>query len=401
MKRMMILFVILAVAAAAPAGSRAADWESNIIEVPAFSSDAALGYGGHPAVADSRGRIHLVFQNNLDLDLFRVGYVMRDADGNWGEPEVISQAGRSARNASAALDRDGRLHVVWEDVTAGDGEIVHCVRETDGTWSEPAAIAPSPGLSSQGRVVVDAFNRVHVVWVDNRTGYRAILHTSAPPGGPWDPPQILTGEDDNPDQVVLAADGIGGVHAVWRLQEGNARTGIYYQIMYVYLGADRPDPPQPTLIVTHPSISHQPNLTAAEDGTLHLVWMDNRNAIGAAYFEIFYKRYLPGIGWGHDKRFTYEDSEHARPVAVTGADGVVNIAWEDYRDGNSRVYYRQITPEFGWDPLPTPLSDGPGSGQTPTLVSFPDERIVVLWTDALATGDTRILAKEGLQSALP
>jgi hypothetical protein len=396
-----ILLVLSIAAGVLPAVAGAAQWETDFIEVPALEMDAALAYSGRPAVADAEGRIHLVFHNNLDLDSFRVGYVSRDVDGTWGTPVVISQPGRNALNATAALGRDGRLHVLWEDVTGGEGEIVHCVRGTDGVWSAPAAIAPAPGLSSQPRLVVDAFNRVHAVWVDNRTGYRAILHSSAPAGGAWEPPEVLTTADEIPDEVVLAADGIGGVHAVWREQEGNARTGIYYNLVYAYLGADRTEPPKPILLVTTLSTAHQPHLAAEADGTLHLVWLDNRTAAGGSYFEIFYKRYLPGIGWGHDKRFTYEDTQHGRPVAAVGPDGQVNIVWEDYREGNSRVYYRQITRETGWDPNPTMLSDGLGSGQTPTLVAFPDEHIVVLWTDALASGATRILAKDGVQSATP
>ena len=203
MKRVLILSGIIAIFGLASAVV-AAEWEEESMEVPAFDTDAALGYGGCPAVADAQGRIHLVFQNNLELDRFRVGYVFRDENGVWGEPEVISQAERSARNATAAVDRDGRVHVLWEDVTAGDGEIVHCRRELDGTWGTPTPISSAPGLSSQPRVGVDAFNRVHAIWVDNRFGFRAVLHASAPAaGGPWNPPLALTGEDDIPDQLVL------------------------------------------------------------------------------------------------------------------------------------------------------------------------------------------------------
>ena len=130
---------------------------------------------------------------------------------------------------------------------------------------------------------------------------------------------------------------------------------------------------------------------AAPDGTLHLVWSDNRlSTIGirSGYFDVYYKRYLPGVGWGHDKQFSWDGTDHARPILTLGAGSTVNICWEDYRFGNPEIYYRQITPETGWDPDPSRLTSDAGASQSPTLLSVPGGGILLLWADARGAGIT-------------
>ncbi len=82
-------------------------------------------------------------------------------------------------------------------------------------------------------------------------------------------------------------------------------------------------------------------------------------------------------------------------MVAVGVGASVNVAWEDFRDGNSEIYFRQITPELGWDPASTRLSLDISSSQTPALLPLPDGSILALWTDARGFGDFRLLAKSG------
>ena len=70
---------------------------------------------------------------------------------------------------------------------------------------------------------------------------------------------------------------------------------------------------------------------------MHVVWYDNRDGNN----EIYYKRSTDaGINWGADTRLTNNTAYSEYPsVAVSGS--VVHVVWNDYRDGNSEIYYKR------------------------------------------------------------
>ncbi len=383
---------ILVAALLAAASGLGATWQPESQEVPVLELSVNLG-NGQPVAVDPEGRVFVLFQNIVNDSTYQVGCLVRGAQGDWMSAEVLSPD-RNSRNPSVAAGRDGRVHVLWEDIVDGSGEIIHRVREADGSWSEPVAIAPAPGVSREPVVAVDAYNRVHAVWIDARSGLPKILHAVLPPGGEWGEPTVLSPDADNPDQPCVDADAVGAVHVVWRDRVGSVRTGVSYDLFYLRVdGTDLPGAPVP--LVTHVSIAQWPSIAATGDGVLHLVWVDNRDALQGSYFEVYYKRFLPGIGWGHEKRFTRDYVDHARPMVAVGAGSTVNVAWEDYRDGNSEIGFRQITPELGWDPAPTRISMDISSSQAPALAALPGGGLLALWTDARGFGDFRLLTRSG------
>jgi hypothetical protein len=131
------------------------------------------------------------------------------------------------------------------------------------------------------------------------------------------------------------------------------------------------------------------------------VWLDSRAAAHNDVFEVFYKRFLPGVGWGKDKRFTYDVTNHARPVIVAGAGRSLNVVWEDFRFGSPDIFYRQITPETGWDRDATALTTDESASQSPTLLSEPNGRLLLIWSGAQEGGTFRIFVREGLAVPAP
>ena len=45
----------------------------------------------------------------------RLMYIVRDTEGNWGEPEVVDATGDVGKYASLRISRDRRHHVVYYD----------------------------------------------------------------------------------------------------------------------------------------------------------------------------------------------------------------------------------------------------------------------------------------------
>ncbi len=370
-----------------------ASWQDGEETVPVLEGSSSLGVSDHPAAADPEGRIYLAFQNSAGTTVNRVALVVRNPDGTWGSPVTVSAAGRAARNPSAVRDAEGRIHVLWEDFTDGEGDIAHRYLSPGGTWSDPELVDPAPGVSRHCAAAVDGLGRLHAVWVDGRSGRPQILHAIWSPDSGWSGTDLLSVNGDAPDEPTMAVDGMGNIHVAWQDRTGSSREDQGSDLLYVRLDIGGEDP-EPVRLVSRLSLAQRPFLTATEEGVLHLVWLDSRDAAGGLYSEVYYKRFLPGIGWGHDKRFTWNNFDHARPV-VTAVGATVNIGYEDFRYGNPEIYYRQITPEFGWDPKPTRLTHDIYASQSPALVALPEGRLILLWADSRLNGAFGIFAMTG------
>jgi hypothetical protein len=256
-------------------------------------------------------------------------------------------------------------------------------------------------VSERPVVRADAFRRVHVSWVDTRSGHREVLHALRNPEGVWSAPTVLSVGGLQPQEPYLAVDGLGVVHAVWADRGPSFESRQSYDILYARIEPQAVSGTPPVRIVDHVNSALQPHLAAAVDGTLYLVWADDRATSADQRSEIFYKRFLPGIGWGRDKRFTRNEGGTGRPVVAVGSTSTVDIAWEDYRSGNAEVYYRQITEATGWDMAPTRLTSDLTPSQSPALLALPGGRLAMLWTDGSGGTSFRVYVKEGTAIASP
>jgi hypothetical protein len=382
--------------------SFAAEWETEQIEVPAGVSNVSLGSTGRAAAVDGSGRVHLAYQNNLESGAFEVLYSVRNEAGEWAPAQVISPPGRSTRNGSVAVDQDGEVHVFWEDVTGGvsDADIGHRVRNPDGSWEEAEFLFPAPQDSRSPVAAVDAFNRIHLVWVDGRFGIPPrVLYSRADADRVWSTPQIISIGGLFPDLPSIDADGFGNVHVVWS-DRGQSGSQVTVDIVYLRINPSSGDQPEPVRLVRQTTAS-APSLEATAAGTLHLVWLDDRDASQGSFREIYYKRFLPDIGWGKDKRFTYDQTDHQRPIITEGARNTLNVVWEDYRTGNPEIYYRQITWETGWDRDLTRLTVDNSASESPSLVALADGELLLVWSDRLGTATSRIFTKIGNEGPIP
>ena len=397
----LVCTLLVALALVSPARVRGAEWDPDQVAISSTEENASLGVSGRTSAIDGQGRVHLVFQKNLDNDQFQIWCSIREIDGTWTDAEIVSDPVRSTRNASATMDRQGQFHVVWEDITDGEGDIFHRSRSTDGTWGATTSISPAAGYSRKAVIGVDAFNRLHVAWIDGRGGVQRLWHSSASPGEAWSAARVLSINGVSPEDPNLDTDGLGTVHIVWTDRGTSEDDRNNFDVVYLRLDATEGAPINPIRLIDHPSISLRPFIEALDDGTLHLVWLDARGPSRKASLEIYYKRYLPGIGWGRDKRFTYTDANHGRPVVVAGVGQTLNVVWEDYQTGTPDIYYRQITIERGWDRDSTPLTADFSASQAPTILTMPDGGLMVFWTDAQGSGVFRVFAKMGTIESSP
>jgi len=296
-----------------------AEWLPDQELVPGAAPAYTLSNSGRSADMDPSGSIHVVFQSHLDTDTFQVDYTFRTAGGEWAEPALIS-ADANARNASLVSDGAGGIHVVWENVSSSRGQVEYRHRSPDGVWSEITPLSDGTGLVEDPVIRVDAFERIHVAWVDGRSGAREILYCRRDSDGDWGESRLLSVGGGAPSEPSMAADGLGVVHVVWRDRIGIDRPAGFFnfEIFYLRLGPEELPLIQPERLTHDLGVSRSPFIETNVDGTVHVVWADNRHKAGSTEFEVYYRRYLHGVGWTHEKRFTYDGTDHGQPVIVAG-----------------------------------------------------------------------------------
>jgi hypothetical protein len=135
-----------------------------------------------------------------------------------------------------------------------------------------------------------------------------------------------------------------------------------------------------------PSHSRQPAVAVNGDG-VHVVWTDDRDG----HREVYYKRSTDdGRTWSEDLPLSASGVE-ARFPAIAADEGVIHVVWLDYRDGNWAIYHRKHTAGEGWSPevqLALSVVEDP-----------PRELMIMLWQPVVAMeGDHIVIVAPGLHS---
>ena len=213
--------------------------------------------------------------------------------------------------------------------------IINCF----GQWEPDVRLTNNPAGSqtsyNNAWCIAANGNVVHIVWMDDRDGYpnSEIYYKRSTDGGvTWGADTRLTNNGFASMYPSIAISG-SNVHVVW--QDYRAiNEEIYYKHSTdggITWGAD-------TRLTSNTDWSQYPSI--AVSGTLiNVVWEDNRDGND----EIYYKRSTDGgIIWGADTRLTNATSYSWSPsIAVFGS--FIHVVWSDNRDGDYEIYYKLST----------------------------------------------------------
>ncbi len=146
-----------------------------------------------------------------------------------------------------ATDSNGTVHVVWFDDTNGewgnDREIMY-MNHTSTGWSNASVISDdntgwNDGLSEQPDITVDKDGIIHVVWQDSTDGTwgtdQEIMYSKYTVTG-WSNIEVISDDssgwnDDTSINPTILTDENGVVHVVWE-DHTNGIWGIDIEIMY-------------------------------------------------------------------------------------------------------------------------------------------------------------------------
>jgi hypothetical protein len=218
----------------------------------------------------------------------------------FGDNIRITFDGASSTDIASVVDDDGNMHIVWEDLRSGNGDIYYVKLDAEGNkLTNDAKISNDSAVSTHPSVAVDDSDHIFIVWESIEAG----------------------------------------------------SSELYFARLWYYSGNITFQENGLRVSDADPANSTEPEIDICADGSIALVWTDARDDAGDGNLEIYYKRLGPtGIPLTSDIKVTSDIGISERPQMDIDSDGYIHIVWYDFRDSNSGlvinhgVFYRKISP---------------------------------------------------------
>jgi hypothetical protein len=223
-------------------------WDGTSWSTPMALNQGVMG--GHSLVADSLGRVHLIY---IDSASGFLSYRVLNTSGSWSTPMPVStQIPAEIQWPALAVDSSNNPHVVWPHHIATNNSTIYYSRWNSQAWSTPQPIS-NDAFAYLPRIAVDHTGIAHVVWEDlfsHLTYYWDSSNSSTP----------IQLSDTNAFEPDIATDNTGNVYVVW----GNG--GLYYRYLKGSIWS-----PVSTIVDT----GGAPSLTADSAGNLQLTFTNS------------------------------------------------------------------------------------------------------------------------------
>ncbi|MBM3149476.1 MAG: hypothetical protein FJZ88_05535, partial [Chloroflexi bacterium] len=295
--------------------------------------------------------------------------------GSWTAPINISNnAGYSVR-PEVAIGSDGTIHVVWDDTTTGNSEILYTAKPLGGFWSTPLNISNNLGNSTYAGIGVDAGGTVHVVWNDTTPGNWQIFYSSRTPSGAWSYPLNISNSTGDSDIPAIAIDNVGTVHVVWEVIWDT--DGGYTQ------------KPQGGSWSTPVSFSNHhpayfPDIVADSEGTVHVVWEDPT----ISPREISYNQKPITGSWLAPINISNNPGFSEFPAIDVNGSNNVHAVWDDYTDNpNGDIFYATKADADSWS-TPINVSNDPADSLAPRIAIDGGKTLHIVWQHYTPGGPT-------------
>ncbi len=286
----------------------------------------------------------------------------------------------SYNNARSIAASGNTVHIVWRDSRTGDYDLFYKRSTDDGTtWSSDINLTNIFGISFSPDIAVSG-QTVHVVWAENRDGYKKIWYKrSSNNGTTWSTDTALTNHTGISEHPSIEASG-DNVHVTWY----DNRTGDQ-EIYYKHSTDGGINWETDTRLTNSVGYSYGPSI-ALSGQSIHIVWWDSRTSP----FKVYYKRSTNnGANWEADVPLVL--SESFQPC-ITVNNQNVHVVWEDYRNaGVPEIYYKQSSDGGSIWGADTRITTSPDHSEDPS-VACDMENVHILWWDQ-RDGDREIYYK--------
>ena len=170
---------------------------------------------GHNGVVSVVWEVGTQYASTELSDLY---YSQRSVSGAWSTPANISNLPGNARNLIISLAMDGAVHICWETSqiinSLTQTYLYHADQPYGGTWSGAEKISQNQG--SHINTTIDNQGVLLAVWKGQG------IQSAQRLAGGWTQPEVIGsyGSNDYVVNPVVAVDGTGRAHIVWRNDSG-------------------------------------------------------------------------------------------------------------------------------------------------------------------------------------
>lgn len=379
------------------------DWEQN----ERISDDATGTTQYAPEIAvTADGKAYVVwedYRNGSGSDKSDIYFSERLSDGTWSTNVRVNQTTTGYQEQpNIAVDGLGDIHVFWKDLYSSwwSGErsegtdLYHAERSAgSSTWSAAELVNDrqcwtycfgyvSQRLYKGYAVAADDAGYVYALWTDGRHDSWDIYFNHRPPSGSW---QINTRVNDdgevNQGNLSLVGDATGNLDVIWDTWSGWPSVNSIFH-------AERPTNNDWTTIgdVNDDVDADQsaPDLAADADGTLHAVWVDERDDPA----QVYYAQQPSGDTWQADERVTDAGASAGgwQGLSVAADSGGNAYAlWQDARntDDYGDIYFAKRDAAIGTWSADVKVNDDTGteSQSAPDIAVDGNSNAYAVWQD--------------------
>ena len=308
---------------------------------------------------------------------------------------------------SIGVDARGIIYVAWRDGRTGNADIFFA-RSTDGgkSFSRNIRLNDDRSKAYQGNptLAVNSEGYVAVAWSDARNGKDDIyLSVSHDQGRSFSKNRQVNDDPETPSHShpAVAVDENGTVYAVWEDHRNN------HSDIYIARSTDGGKTFSSNRRVNDDSGSApqiSPSIVVGPLGQIYVAWGDFRNstvklsAPDAATAELhwwktsrngdadiyFSKSTNGGESFSPNLRINDDTGAVAQafPSLSVNSQGVVAVAWEDFRNGHSDIYIARSRGRGLFDPNQRVNDDtGEADQYHPSLILGPEGKAYLIWTD--------------------
>jgi hypothetical protein len=269
--------------------------------------------------------------------LLLYSFSVQPAQADWTQAKRLTWDIGFPYYPALAIDASGRVHVVWQDSTAGGYEIFYKKSEDGGSnWSASKRLTWTAGISDYPAIAAGPSGAVHVVWEDMTPGNYEIFYKKSTDGGDtWTPNKRLTWNAGWSQFCTLTVDPLNRPHLVW--DDGTSGNfEIYYKKSTN--GGDTWSAAQ--RLTWNSGYSYAPSIDAESAANLHLVWHDNTPGNSEVYYK---KSTNGGASWTTPQRLTWNSGSSGWTALAAEATGNLHIVWYDDTPGDYEIYYKKYT----------------------------------------------------------
>jgi len=210
----------------------------------------------------------------------------------------------------------------------------------DYSWTDDSRLTSGSAELTHGpSIAIDSNDEIHIVWdgyvIDHLEPYYKKLDNN---GNILVDDKILNSDLFGSYGLNVVADSNNIIHITWTdYRDGNQE--IYYEKLDNNGNTLMDD----KRLTTDPGESFRRTMAIDSDNNIHMAWEDNRDG----NFEIYYKQFPVGatqeeIDDIDDKRLTTAPDNSYTPAMAIDSNSDVHIVWNDRRDGNTEIYYKKL-----------------------------------------------------------